>query len=253
MMAPMETAPEAPLADPTDDRDDDVVVERAWHADEPSPWMADAAVPPAPPKLPSGYRDGTIPSRVAQAMLAANGLVYLSMVGVLVVEAIELSSEAWWSAIDAFWAVAEPLEIVLRLVTAAAFLGWLHRASKNAHAIADVKPQHSPSSALGVWFVPCANLWLPYQVVSEIDRVSAAEQTGATSGWVAAWWASWVAGTAVSRVLVSANPSIEVVLGNIGIQLAAAVLAIVVVERILRAQTARAERTDAHALAATFA
>jgi hypothetical protein len=166
--------------------------------------------------------------------------------------AIGSESEEVWAAVDAFYEISTPLEIPLRIVTAVVFFAWVHRASCNAHALSTVPLKHSTGASIGYWFVPIGNLWLPYQVVAEIERATAPEGRGETSGWVAAWWAAWVASQLGSRV-VGADAEAVPAFALITAFFASSVLAMVVVERIRRDQIACAERSDVSALAAVFA
>lgn len=87
------------------------------------------------------------------------------------------------------------------LLAAVAVLVWLHRAVANAHAKGRAL-SFSPGKAVGMWFVPFANLLVPYQMMGELDRQL--EQSDAddavlhTSTDITIWWALFVMGGFVS-------------------------------------------------------
>ena len=140
---------------------------------------------------PIGYADATVPARIAQAALGLNAVMYVLMAATFAVDPLGIGSVEVWEIVDAFYEIVTPAEIPIRLLTAIPFLVWIHRTSKNAHAMSDLPLQHSPGAAVGYWFVPCGNLWLPFQVVTELDRVSShGSAAGATSPLIASWWAT---------------------------------------------------------------
>lgn len=82
------------------------------------------------------------------------------------------------------------LHALLFLVTAVVFLVWLHRARRNAVA---VRHQFGPGWAIGGWFVPPANVYIPLRVVLDTGWAAVAPDRRATVTWpVAVWWACWV-------------------------------------------------------------
>ncbi|WP_144122930.1 DUF4328 domain-containing protein [Catellatospora sichuanensis] len=82
--------------------------------------------------------------------------------------------------------VADRSWIVGLLVAAAAFIIWLHRARRNAERLGGA-PVWAPGWAVGGWFVPAANLVIPYLVVRDVQRAGG---HGAHPAPVGRWWAS---------------------------------------------------------------
>jgi hypothetical protein len=77
-----------------------------------------------------------------------------------------------------------------------AFHGWTYRASANIHALGGQGIRFTPSWAVAWYWIPIANLWMPYQVMSEIWRLSrnpVEPQSDATSRLLAWWWFCWLA------------------------------------------------------------
>lgn len=141
-------------------------------------------------------------------------------------------------------------------VTALLFLVWIYRAYKNLRAFNVEGLKYSPGWAVGGWFVPILNWWRPYQVMSEIWRGSSPEAVGTNdrtweripaSPLLGFWWALWIIGGFVGSFLlrsIFSEPedleqlrtySVAVVVGD-GIEIPAAILAILVVSQITSRQ-----------------
>ena len=84
--------------------------------------------------------------------------------------------------------------MMLAVLVPIAVLTWLHRASKNAHAIAGEPLEHSPGMAIGWWFVPFANLWQPLAVVREIETASDPDGSVVASPDTSWWWGTYLLG-----------------------------------------------------------
>src|SRR5918997_1098797 len=67
------------------------------------------------------------------------------------------------------WAVAL-IHLAVRIALVVAFLLWLHRASKNLAALGNPKSriEYTPGWAVGWFFIPFANLVMPYRAVREV-------------------------------------------------------------------------------------
>jgi hypothetical protein len=82
------------------------------------------------------------------------------------------------------------------IVTAIAFLMWMHRAYRNLPALGAQRLAMTPSWAVGWWFVPFANLVMPYQSTAEIWRYSDPRQANklrkSASVLVAVWWGAFL-------------------------------------------------------------
>lgn len=109
-----------------------------------------------------------------------------------------------------FFGVAFVCGVVLSLVagvfTAIAFLVWLFRAVRLAHA-RGLRPRSSPAGAVAVWFIPFVNLVLPYHVLRSLHRVSTRNEPGARNDpltrWpqiFVAWWFGWLGMIVLNRV-----------------------------------------------------
>lgn len=157
----------------------------------------------------------------------------------------------------------------LLILTVVIWCVWQHRAQTNAGALGTDELHFSPGWAVGWWFIPIADLWMPFRTVRELWKAShgAAWQTirsWRVLGW---WWALWL----VSWVQVwSGSGSFNVGLGTesrapvtsaqmishdrsqlvaLGARIVAALLAIAIVRSVTRLQAAATEARDLAALA----
>jgi hypothetical protein len=128
--------------------------------------------------------------------------------------------------------------------TVAAFLAWLHRASSRVHA-ATGRARFSPAGSVGWWFVPIANLWLPFQAVRDLWRRSHLRgRTPVRSDRsLTVWWACWLAsslldGASLRLYLRNPGSAAEHVLDLVssGLTIAAAILAARMVRDLTAAQ-----------------
>jgi hypothetical protein len=132
--------------------------------------------------------------------------------------------------------------------TSAFFLAWFYRAYRNLAALDAKRLQYSPASAVWWWFVPFANLWMPYDAASEIWSFSRPLGTRNRSALVGWWWAAWIAhnvcdslSSVVFRRFSAAtlNANWFLPLGSDVLTLTASVLAICVVHGVYLRQEAR--------------
>ncbi|MGC4949825.1 DUF4328 domain-containing protein [Streptomyces sp. DT224] len=166
-----------------------------------------------------------------------------------------VDEEAWTRA-DHLYTAAGSLQALTFLATAVVFLVWLRRVRINAEVFDPYAHTLRPGWAIGGWFVPLGNLWLPYRVAKGVWTASApvdtlGGRTAAPRGPLKAWWAVFVADQLVSRgtgrLSADAETGDEIVRGldlvaaNDALDLAAAVLAILFVRRLTGMQSRRAD------------
>ncbi|MFD9905852.1 DUF4328 domain-containing protein [Streptomyces sp. NPDC059063] len=172
-------------------------------------------------------------------------------------EALQLDAEH----ADSRYASSGGFQIAALAVTAVFFLWWFQRVRANAEILAPDAHSKSRGWALGGWFVPVVNLWVPRRVTADIWDASAPRaEAGARelpSGWekwearpahplVNVWWTVWVVGFLVGRYATKRYGNAETAqeiksaLGPMmivdALDIVAAVLAIVVVHRITTMQ-----------------
>jgi|EndMetStandDraft_9_1072997.scaffolds.fasta_scaffold103398_1 hypothetical protein len=143
-------------------------------------------------------------------------------------------------------------QMVLYLAQAIAILGWIRLANKSARALGARDMEFTPGWAIGWYFIPVANLWKPYQAMSEIWRASSGSpdwKSAETSGILQGWWAAWLVANALGRVSFRLSMKAQALpeLKNASIATAAADIASIVlsllflevVKEIYRRQSAR--------------
>ena len=135
------------------------------------------------------------------------------------------------------------------IVCGIAYLAWLSRAVENAPALGAGTPRHSPRGAIGWWFVPFANFVIPYQIVADLhDRLATAVDSDRARPLLLGWWLTWLGGNLIgygtrftgSDSIDQLKSAITVTMVSDALNLVAAVLAILVIRRILGRETARA-------------
>ena len=90
------------------------------------------------------------------------------------------------------------------ILAAPTFLVWIHRARVRQRWFLDryrlpltPPPDVSPWRAVGVWFVPVASLWLPYQEVEDMFHLEPSEPAD-ENPLLPMWWGCFIAGGAAS-------------------------------------------------------
>lgn len=114
------------------------------------------------------------------------------------------------------------------VATTVVFIVWTWRSAKNNELLGRVQPRHTTGWAIGGWFIPIGNLWIPVQIVQDLWRGSdpdAQQRRGsALVGW---WWGFFLAGRVLTFTPVGVLCSVP-----------AAVLAILVVRQVTDRQEA---------------
>jgi hypothetical protein len=216
-------------------------------------------------ELTAGVRKGSDRAAILLVLLALNVVTGL---GAIATEMLELrllqravagariSSEAFEVA-GVLLGSAAIVQFLVYAATVVAWLAWMHRAYKNLRSVGTGKLEYSTGAAIGYWFIPLANLFLPYLVMSDLWQRSHGgnrpEEDSIRPRWLLGlWWVAWFAtnvlmglGNAAgltSTDLVSQVAATGIWIWAYGGLVVAAVLAIFVVLRIERAQTALLDR-----------
>ncbi|MFE2009243.1 DUF4328 domain-containing protein [Streptomyces sp. NPDC059491] len=96
------------------------------------------------------------------------------------------------------------LAFMVFLATAIVFVLWFHRLRRNAEVWAPDLQGRTPGFAIGCWFIPFGNLWIPRAIAVDIWRASRREPYAADGRGELAllngWWTCWVVGTLVNWV-----------------------------------------------------
>ncbi|MFI8289090.1 DUF4328 domain-containing protein [Streptomyces sp. NPDC085614] len=143
---------------------------------------------------------------------------------------------------------------LLLLATATVFVVWFHRLRRNADVWTPGLQGRGAGWAIGGWFVPVANLWIPRGIAVDIWRASrpdpcAPDRRGEFT-LLNAWWTLFAVQAVVGRVAVRMFDMAETVEGLVeatdwllasdAMNLGAAVLAILFVRRLTSMQHAKA-------------
>ncbi|RKT11499.1 uncharacterized protein DUF4328 [Streptomyces sp. 1114.5] len=103
-------------------------------------------------------------------------------------------------AADDFGRYFDGLQELLFLIPAGVvFLVWLWRARANAESLGGPGSQRRARGwAVFSWITPVANLWIPYQVVTDIWKAGRPRRP-VPGPLLAVWWGAWVIGGYVGR------------------------------------------------------
>ncbi|MFJ6613132.1 DUF4328 domain-containing protein [Streptomyces sp. NPDC091289] len=233
------------------------------------PPLPDGLLPPVPG--PGGWGAGTWPRSpvgLSRAVTALLGVVIATDVFAI---GTGLRLRGFWDRLamdgslgvhradgrlaERLYGIAGVAQGTALTATAVVFIIWFHRTRRNAEVFDAGVQRMGPGWAVGGWFVPIANFWLPYRVAGGIWEASA--QTRSDGGWrtvprtpLNLWWSAWVATLLFSRFTGSTWARAEepeeiaraagLVAAADTLDIVAAVLAILFVRAVTRMQVERA-------------
>jgi uncharacterized protein DUF4328 len=90
------------------------------------------------------------------------------------------------------------LSLIGQAVAGILVIVWLTRARANADALYVARHRLAAGWAIGGWFIPIGNLFLPVVVV--LDLVKASNPMGQSIPQVWMWWAGWIGGSIATPV-----------------------------------------------------
>ncbi|MBA2947780.1 DUF4328 domain-containing protein [Streptomyces himalayensis] len=176
------------------------------------------------------------------------GLAARSQVGPAFSDTASMSALLDWNQAQLVYSRAGSAQLLLLVVTACVFLVWFSRARRNGEVFALDGFTRKPGWAVGSWFVPVGNLWMPYRIAVEIWRASSPGRTSPTL--VNAWWAAWITASLLSwfggqsygraEEADAIEQAVSVLLLADVLDIAAAVLAMAFVWRLSGMQDAKA-------------
>jgi hypothetical protein len=103
---------------------------------------------------------------------------------------------------------AELAQAIVLFVAVPLFAIWIHRIQTNTFALGILDLQYTPAWAVGWFFVPIANLLMPYWVMREMwcaNRNPSGWQND-TNRWLILWWLLFLASTVYVRYSISYTP-----------------------------------------------
>ncbi len=157
--------------------------------------------PPPLPPLPQTYFQSAKGLAMATVILmgiqaALNGLTALSAFAAA--GSLESGGLGGLGGLAAFSGIAV-LSGVVGIAVIVVYLIWLYRAYSNLRALnTSFLGKFTPGWAVGWWFIPFANLVMPYQVVSElyVNSAPAPTENGyprmPSASIVGFWWAAFI-------------------------------------------------------------
>ncbi|WP_320784742.1 DUF4328 domain-containing protein [Streptomyces sp. CRN 30] len=154
---------------------------------------------------------------------------------------------------DLAMAGASVLYTAALLGAAVLFIIWFHRLRQNAEIFAPDVPRRTAGWAIACWFIPVANLWIPRGIALDVLRASQPDPYGGVvrhRALLNTWWALWVWSLVFDRYATNRYDDAEdagaihdaagALMAGAGFDIAAAVLAILVVRALTSAQNAKA-------------
>ncbi len=143
------------------------------------------------------------------------------------------------------------LYFLVYVASAVAYVAWLSRGVENAPALGAGIPPRSPRGAIGWWFVPFANFWIPCTIVRDLHGRLGAPGAPTQRGLLMSWWIMWLVisfvGNVAGRLWVGADTvdSLRSAMGidlvSAGLDAIAAILALLVVRSIQAREDGRAQ------------
>ncbi|MGW8397938.1 DUF4328 domain-containing protein [Streptomyces lydicus] len=178
-------------------------------------------------------------------------LVHDYLAGAATAADLEAADNDAFATLGAFW----PSTLVW-IVGGIGVLVWLWRARINSELMSGAAAHRRARGwVVGAWTTPVANLWIPYQVVSDVWRASAPRRPVSVS-LINAWWALFVVANFVVKPIQwrmsSTFNSEQDVLSNANVTtlltalyVAAGLLLVLIVRRVTAWQTHRHTRSAA--------
>ena len=115
---------------------------------------------------------------------------------------------------DSFASGAAVLLLAGMLGTAVCFIVWMWRAAKNNEALGRTGARFGPGWAIGGWFIPIANLVIPFLMMQDLWRGSDPSTPRDDHQWRASgastlvgWWWATVVATSILRIVAGGGSS----------------------------------------------
>lgn len=121
----------------------------------------------------------------------ARALLYVDAGFAAAAAALLLTGANAIPALDLFWLV----QLAVYVGTAIVFFVWLYRANANARALGADDMMAGPGMSIGWYFVPLANLAMPFVAMRELWKASSRPkdwQAIASPATIPLWWTCWL-------------------------------------------------------------
>ncbi|MFE3491482.1 DUF4328 domain-containing protein [Streptomyces sp. NPDC059175] len=225
----------------------------------PAPFPA-----PAPHPVPTARQVLHSPVGLSHALTALLGCVALanvleiaaalrlrSVMDGIIADGTALGDEAL-ELVDYGLRGSSQVYVVCFLATAVVFIVWFHRVRRNAGVFAPDLQRRGAGWAIGGWFVPFGNFWIPFGIAVDVLRASHPDPYGrqpSRQGILRAWWGAWVLSWFVHRFALLAYDKAQTaqqlrdaagpLVVSASLDLVAALLAILFVRQVTRMQHAK--------------
>jgi hypothetical protein len=146
--------------------------------------------PPQPSAAPGAARFGGISVTGIAALSAIAALVTARWV-VLSLDVANMHSIAAGTVSPTLVVVEQAIgavETLARLASVVLFLVWIYQAASRARTLGREGLSTSPGMCVAWFFVPFANIVMPYVAVSQVALAADREGRGSTPAYVLAWW-----------------------------------------------------------------
>ncbi|HET6860373.1 MAG TPA: DUF4328 domain-containing protein [Streptomyces sp.] len=160
------------------------------------------------------------------------------------------------TGVDSLMRISGLLYFAVVAACAVVFVIWFHRVRRNAGIFAPDLQRRGPGWAIGAWFIPIGNLWLPRGVAADVlaasrqDPYGLGKVKGETGAVLNVWWTMWVVSLLFSRVASKAydraeeaddlRDALDLLVIDGFLDIAAAVAAILFVRMLTRMQQLKA-------------
>ena len=116
---------------------------------------------------------------------------------------------------EASIAAAWDMHAMVLLALGVLFIVWAWRATKNLQRFGET-PKRKPGWAIGGWFIPIGNLWIPYQTIRDAwtklpESVKGDRPTGLVWLWA---WVLWIGAGVSAAALARYHPETGVEVGR---------------------------------------
>ena len=188
----------------------------------------------------------------------ASGLMALRGIGALGPQAPDAAMHHLSILIKGFSAL---VQLILYPMVIVGFLILMHRFAKNARALGISGFRFSPGWCVGWFFVPIANMIMPYKAIGEVWRSSKLRMDESRSmDWsfiqpgqlFNCWWLTWILGTIATSIAAQwslpgpdQRDGLLLVPVAAALQVTSAILAILVLRRLISSQDAQARNLHA--------
>lgn len=90
--------------------------------------------------------------------------------------------------------------LFIMITTAVLLIVWLYRARQNLDKLGTAEGAMGPGWAIGGWFIPFANLVIPFRVMAAVARGSL-PRSGRLTALLWGWWLTYLAATSLEQVM----------------------------------------------------